>query len=500
MKIHDVISSLSNQLGRKEYRRPDPQKLEIYQTALLENQAALDYLKNERNLAEKTIKHFQLGFSREKNAIAIPIFKNKILIDFKYRILPPNDENRFMREVNSETWIFNEDGLEHARKTGKILLMEGEIDVMSAWQAGMKAVISPTSGKESYQSWIELLDNISRVYVCYDNDLPGQKGAYKLAERLGIDKSWEIQILQEEGLKDLNDYFKKYNLENFKKLVKEAKPFYTKQYISLGDVIEKLKTGQDAGLVFDLMPKNTFQDGWLTILSAKTNVGKTSMLLNLAKECAEKDIPVLIFPIERGPESSAKRYLQIKYNEETFAFWGESDWEKAKEEANVPLYFYNERNKLTDPEFLKTILEKAKKIFGIKVIFIDHLQYLFDRRMEDSNRAASIAVQNLKRIAEENEMIIFLVSQMRKIESPGSQHFKRPNIDDIFGSSAVKQDAEAVAILYTEKLQNNELGVEFVKNKGQLTHYVYEFNKTTGVLREKHEDGITDGTLPELSD
>ena len=207
------IKSIRQAIG-KDYVKPDLAKLEKMQGDLQESTEAMDYLKVTRGLAEDSIEHFKLGYDKDREAIAIPVFKNEELINIKYRYLHPEKNKsglRYTSERGAETWLYNEKGIENGKKKGGILVVEGEFDLMSAWQAGIKNVIAPASGKDSYGVWLELLDSIPKIYVAFDNDEGGKQTNKKFADRIGVEISFEVSY--PDGIKDSNEFFSKHNRE-----------------------------------------------------------------------------------------------------------------------------------------------------------------------------------------------------------------------------------------------------------------------------------------------
>jgi len=105
------------------------------------------------------------------------------------------------------------------------------------------------------------------------------------------------------------------------------------------------------------------------------------------------------------------------------------------------------------------------------------LDYLI--RHVSGNREAEIAntLQGLKRVAEEHKIVIIIVTHIRKIEQAGSSIERKPNMDDLKGSSSLSQDPECVVLLNPV-----EEGVEvcIAKNKGKMGCQTFDFNPTTG--------------------
>lgn len=478
MTIADKIKSIREGVGIS-FVRPDVAKMKEYQEALRQNQDALNYLKEERGLSIGTINHFKLGYDSTRHAISIPIMKNNELVNIKYRLLKPRDF-KYSSERNAESWVFNEDGLDIGKTKGSVLVVEGEFDCMVAWQSGVKNVISPSSGKDSYGLWIERLDTIPKIYIAYDTDQPGKKASLRLAERLGVEKCMELIYTNS---KDASEYFRKYTIDNFRELWKNAKPFYLYKYKGIGEIIHELRYEKDDSLKIKFLPGVKVGRDWLIVVTGVTNSGKTSWSLNVADDLTKGKIPVLIMPFERGIGSIGKRFLQVKFDKtsEDFALLGDSEWEVITNECiNLPTYFSLPNKN----EVNKTIID-AKRLFGVEVVIIDHLDYLI-RHSQNREAEISNTLQDLKRLAEEHQIVMIIITHVRKITPAGSQLSKKPNLDDVKGSSSLSQDPECVVIL-SHDVQAEQMEVEIAKNKGEMRNQFFAFNVATGKLKDEME-------------
>lgn len=474
--MSEIIKSIRETIG-VEYEKPDTKKIDGFIIALHTNREAKDYLRN-RGFEEETIAYFRLGYDEGKKAISIPIYKNGELVNIKYRILNPTD-NKYTSERGAETWVYHEDGFDIGEKKGGVLIVEGEFDCMMAWQNGFTNVVSPASGKDSFGVWLERLDNIPKVYIAYDNDTGGKESAYKMAERIGVAKSREV--LYPEGIKDANEFFLQHSVEEFKDLIKEAKQYYRYQFQGLGDVITSLRKPKDSIIKTQFFPQVKMEKDWLVIVSGKTNSGKTSYVLNVADDLVGQDVPTLVMPFERGIETMGKRFMSITYDKtlEEFGELDDGEWGDVIEECvDKPLYFAVPKK----DEIIETII-KSKRLFDTKVVIVDHLDYLI--RHVSGSREAEIAntLQNLKSVAEEHGIVIIIVTHIRKIEQAGATIERKPNLDDLKGSSSLSQDPECVILVNQEE---NGLEVNVAKNKGEMTSQLFAFKPETGRI-SKHD-------------
>ncbi|WP_134700163.1 DNA primase [Ammoniphilus sp. YIM 78166] len=107
------------------------------------------------------------------------------------------------------------------RKKRKAILFEGYMDVLAAWQAGVRNGIASlgTSLTESQAKIIKR--NADQVLICYDSDRAGIEAAMKAADILLALECQVRMVSLEKGL-DPDDYIKKYGADQFKRQLEEA--------------------------------------------------------------------------------------------------------------------------------------------------------------------------------------------------------------------------------------------------------------------------------------
>ena len=135
----------------------------------------------------EALNHFKSRASRlmetDPSWLTIPHFVKGELVNIKSRSLPPA-EKTFRRIAGCPSVLFNADALEDQEE---IYLTEGEIDAVTLWDQGIKNVVGVTTGAGSFDpEWIDQLKPVKKIYLCYDPDEPGQKGAREVARRFGL--------------------------------------------------------------------------------------------------------------------------------------------------------------------------------------------------------------------------------------------------------------------------------------------------------------------------
>lgn len=118
--------------------------------------------------------------------------------------------------------------IENATRTEDVILVEGEIDALTATIEGMKGVVA-TGGSVNAAKVNELLECnkiLKNVIICFDSDPAGikeAKAALNLFNSINNDRRINIYIatLPEEGT-DPDAFILNYGIDSFKKVIKEA--------------------------------------------------------------------------------------------------------------------------------------------------------------------------------------------------------------------------------------------------------------------------------------
>ena len=412
----------------------------------LSNQAAQDFLTQERGFNDKTIKYFQIGVN-EAGDIAIPVFKDEELANYKFRGIK---EKKFYNVRGCEAWIVNQDGLVAAAREKYLIIVEGEFDCMAVWQLGFDNVISTTGGaQEKGAEWIARIpEEVQRIYINYDNDEPGKEAARTLAERIGIEKCYNVLLPQ----KDANDFTRNGGtLEEYKRILKNAPRFDIEGVKQIGDVLEEIQNNKIERRTTNIDRVNMFTKGGipkssLVIMSGRTGVGKSTLLMNFLVHHAYKEKrPCLLVSLENDIQFTLKRILEIMYGKPITQF-DQTTWDKAKIELpDMPLYIDVSMNTTTF-EKLETIVSQAKQLYGIEFLGFDHIHFLLEGKYNITQEIGQMT-KDFKLLSGKKDIIIYLVSHIRKMKEDN----KYVTGEDLKDSSALQQLADLVFILMDMK-------------------------------------------------
>ena len=208
-----------------------------------------------------------------------------------------------------------------------------------------------------------------------------------------------------------------------------------------------------------------FTSGWqksdLIILAARPGMGKTSMVLSLARNAAvDFAKPVAVFSLEMSSIQLVNRLIasESEIDSEKIKKGTLKDHElqqlhsKISKLADAPL-FIDDTPALTIFE-LRAKARRLKSQHNISMIIIDYLQ-LMQGGADKGNREQEISTisRSLKSLAKELEIPVIALSQLsRAVETRGSD--KRPQLSDLRESGAIEQDADMVIFIYRPEYYN----------------------------------------------
>jgi replicative DNA helicase len=447
-----TVQPFNQAAGAKRPVQKPPQDLaDKLHEALLKNESALAYLREERGFTDETIKAFRLGYEAGNGVgwVSIPYYQNGELVNVKYRTLPPAEKS-FKRTPGGASILFSRGCPVSAKEA---ILCEGELDAISIWQAGHKWVYSIPNGCSSFApEWVDTLENAEKIYLWLDADDKGQKAAYEVADRLGFDRCYNIVT----DYKDANDYYQAVNDTALPKASRFSIPNVSPFADATESLIEKLrapKLEDNAGAI-DTPWGNVnrltgkIENGDLITVSAIPKTGKTTWALNIATHNARKGLPVLLYCLEMRPERLAKKVVQAELNLYEHEITEARVREAAMSLDNLPLCFaYNFKSINLDN--VLDIIRKAVRRYGMKLVIFDNLHYLA-RSISNTAQEVALISRSFKLLAEELRVPIMLIAQPRKV-----QEGQVITMNDLKDSSAIGADADQVIILHRNKTKSS---------------------------------------------
>lgn len=178
-----------------------------------------------RGLNDETIDYYLLGWDGTR--YTIPIFINNELVNIRRRRdddNPQDQRSKILSAPESKATIFNQDCLPGG---GNVIIAEGEFDAMLLNQHGWQAVSGTAGCQTFYEAWVPLFAACEIIYICYDNDDEGRRGAAKVAKLIGA-RARVVTLPPEVGEKgDVTDFFVTLGRsdDDFAALLAAARPY-----------------------------------------------------------------------------------------------------------------------------------------------------------------------------------------------------------------------------------------------------------------------------------
>lgn len=184
---------------------------------------------NARGVSDETIARFKLGYGTfyRKKWITIPIrdtFGNYAF--FKLRQDPNFGDDKITYPKGVSAQLYDWETL--TKPNNSLIICEGEMDRLLLESKGISAVTSTHGAGTFKQEWTEHFSQFSNVFVCYDNDAAGKKGAERTAgliAELNAPETHIIHLPETLGAGgDITDYFTKHG-GTVEELYTLAKPY-----------------------------------------------------------------------------------------------------------------------------------------------------------------------------------------------------------------------------------------------------------------------------------
>ncbi len=332
LSFSEAVKELAGQAGvtlsqnfsqRKEptdkFFNINEQACTIYEQKLqtTEGKKALDYLKK-RGLTDKTIKEFRLGFSpyqgevvvkeltslgytredlvkagvaTDKNGKKIDQFRNRLMfpitnvqgkvIGFSARVL----EDSLPKYINTpETPIYHKSNIlfgfdkakEQTRKQDHIILVEGNMDVIFSYQAGVKNVAA-ASGTALTEAQLDLIKRFTKnIKLSFDVDMAGQNATRRAIE-LAWERGFNIKVIEVPEGKDPADLVKA-DPKKWINACRKAK--YVVDYIfdstfdkyDITNILDKKRATKELLETISRLPDPVEKEHYLQILASRVDV------------------------------------------------------------------------------------------------------------------------------------------------------------------------------------------------------------------------------------
>lgn len=507
------VDSRSEWAGKKEKQDALPDA-DVCHATLLGDAESMDYLLNVRGFTKEIITRQKLGLKEkvyfhkagETKALVIPYLSIEGNVVFaKFRTLPPAEKD-FTCPSGHEAGLYNAPALSEECK--EIIMVEGEADALALMSHGVDNVVGVPGANVRKAAWIEVLDRVApKVYILYDTDQVGTKGAQELASRIGIEKC--LKIILPKGTKDINEYFQKGGtVEGFEELKKRAVLFDVTGVTSSKDALQQLEDELNGRV--DLAPTYTspwpelnklvgFEDGDVIDIVAPEKVGKTTLGLNLLDHMVKTyGEDGLLVCLEMTQARLARKWVSLVTDFEDKITEPGTEESKAKlvelkaavakakviqQSRSADLYFaYPQLVK--EPEDVFKLIRDCVRRYGVKWVMFDNIQRLCDDTLKNQGHRTvhmSQISKQFAKLAKDYRIKLIRILQPKRIEKG-----QIITTNDVDGSSQVAKDCDAMLTLWRKvvgEMKKSEYDEEAEGFKETNTSFEPKTKLTVGLSR-----------------
>ena len=384
-------------------------------------------------------------------------------------------------------------GLDH---TGKVIvIVEGEVDALSVYEAGIDSVWSVPNGAEAlgfleFESVVTALANADRIIIAVDADEAGQKLQEELVRRLSVHPGFEKLSLAywPDDCKDANDVLVKYGPGVlYATLMDMAVPLPIdgiSEIIEFKDEFlrfynEGLPKGVSTGIpgldgVYRVMP------GMCTVITGVTNYGKSEIMDEIVRCMIQQSgwkfafYSPENFPMSLHMIKLAEKYIGKPFDRDKLGYMSEAEAVKAWKWMQENIFYINPRAKTFS---IDEILDRANILvyrYGVQGIVIDPWNYVrkdFGGLRED--QFINEAMQKIGVFTKATSTHVWLTVHPRTLKRDKEDKIQVPTVMELSGGSKFGDNADFMFAVHRDPQKAFATGIHEVTVHVQKSRYKY---------------------------
>ena len=336
------------------------------------------------------------------------------------------DEKKFYTKGNiKDATLFGKDKFSPGSSKA-CTITEGAIDALSVYQMlGSKfpsfSIRSASSAKTDCAKEHDYLNSFNKIYLCLDNDEPGEKAAREIATLFDFNKVYRVAL----NKKDANEYLQAREEKQFLNSWHSAKKYIPEGIISTFQEFDEaidIKTSDAIGsypwpslnkMTLGIRPKE------IVLIKAFEKVGKTEFLSSIEyHNLLKSDCNIGVIHIEEGKDRVLKRLAGYDLNipahlpdsnipsEEIKAAYRRA----IRSEGRLHIYSHFGSS---DPNIILDIIRFMVTVLECRMVFLDHITMAVSGlELDDERRTLDILTTRLATMVNELNFSLFVISHI----------------------------------------------------------------------------------------
>lgn len=404
-----------------------------------------EWLRNERGLSEAAIKAYRVA--ERLDEVVFPYLHGENLMAVKFRNI--HDKKKMRMQEGGVSCLFGWQAIpENARE---VVLCEGELDALAWFDLGAPALSVP-NGAQGH-NWIENefdnLEQFDTLYIAFDMDTEGQKGAAAVVDRLGRERCRLIEIPE----KDANDLLRRGCMDGRPYLhsAKNIDPDELRKASDYRDEIKREFQSRRGNEIYTPWAKVedrlVFREGEVIILAGVNGHGKSEGAGHLTLGALRQGFRCCVASMEFKPAKWLKRLVRQAACEEVPT---EAHIDAVSDWWADDLYVFTEVG-TTRRERILEVFSYAARRYGVRWFVIDNLAKCGIG--EEDYSAQKDFVDLLTDFAKQHDAMVLLVHHIRKGQNDDHHGGKM----DVKGSGAISDMADTVLIWWRNRVKQKKL-------------------------------------------
>ena len=365
------------------------------------------------------------------------------------------------------------------KKTTKLVIVEGELDCMSVWEAQPNwDVVSIPNGapaaKKAIQHNYEWVNYYDKIVIFFDNDDAGRDAAKECAGVLPPGKVYTGFL---DGYKDASEALQAGDTEAIRAVCNyDHQQFTPDGIVDAKDLLEVVTTPSppaDHDYPFQgLQTKlHGIRFGELTTITSGSGQGKSTFCRSIATDLLNKGERVGYVALEESNRRTAIGLMSSAVGKSLHI--GEHSKRELTDHfdktiANWNLHLFDGFGSF-DPDHIYNRIEYMAAGLETRVVFLDHLSILLSGLDGDERRMLDITMTRLRSLVERTGIAMFLVSHLRRSQQDvGHEEGARVALSQLRGSASIAQLSDSVIALERNQQsgsKHNATTVRVLKNR-----------------------------------
>ena len=376
------------------------------------------------------------------------------------------------------------------------IITEGEMDALSFYECGKKAVVSVPNGANANLSYLddyieEYFEDKETIYIAVDTDTKGVALREELLRRFGAERCRVVEY--GDGCKDANEHLMKYGKDSLLQCLKNAPEVKLEGIFTVSDFEQSLdalfERGMQKGVTighdnFDRLC--SFETKRLCVVTGIPGSGKSEFIDEIAERLNLRyGWKFAYFSPENAPLAYHASKLIEKFTGKHFnkSYLSYGEYRQVKEHIENNFFFISP----SESYKVDTILERAKYLVrrrGIKALVIDPYNRLeSEQGRKNETQYISELLDRLTNFAQQNDILIILMAHPTKQTKNKEGVIEAPTLYDISGSANFFNKADFGIVVHRNRIQNNtEVHIQKVKFKhlGECGTALFRYNLNNG--------------------